>query len=106
MTNTRPIQPTNIWTDSGNVSAIYLGLTNFYDYHFDNGTGTVEYVLIGMQDNGSFVDDDGNTIVNAPSAVDLFKGNLQIPSSIIQQWGTSDDIIWNYVAQVLNLTLV
>jgi hypothetical protein len=106
MANTRAIQPKEIWTSTGNVSAVYLGLINFYGYHFDDGPGTVEYTLIGMQDNGSFVDDEGNTIVNAPSAVDLFKGALQVPAATVQQWGTSDDIIFEYVATTLNLTLV
>lgn len=106
MANTRPIQPTNIWTSTGNVPAVYLGLTNFYGYHFDDGPGIVEYTLIGMQDNGSFVDDEGNTIVNPPSAVDLFKGALQVPAATIQQWGASDDIIFEYVAQTLGLVLV
>ena len=106
MSNTRPIQPVNIWSSTGNVPATYLGLTNFYGYHFDEGPGTVEYVLIGMQDNGSSVDTEGNTIVNPPSAVDLFKGALQIPAATVQQWGPSDDIIFEYVAQTLGLTLV
>lgn len=106
MANTREIQPKEIWTPTGNVSAVYLGLVNFYGYHFDDGPGTVEYTLIGMQDNGSFVDDEGNTIVNPPSAVDLFKGALQVPAATVQQWGTSDDIIFEYVATTLSLTLV
>lgn len=106
MANTRQIQPTPIWTATGNVPATYLGLINFYGYHFNDGPGTVEYTLIGMQDNGSFVDDEGNTIVNAPSAVDLFKGSLGIPAATVQQWGPSDDIIFEYVAQTLGLTLV
>jgi hypothetical protein len=42
MANTREIQPTNIWTATGNVPATYLGLINFYGYHFDDGPGTVE----------------------------------------------------------------
>lgn len=105
MANTRSIQPKDIWTSTGNASAVFLGLFNFYGYHFDDGPGIVEYTLIGMQDNGSFVDDNGNTIMNPPSAVDLFKGSLEIPATTIQQWGTSDDIIFQYVAQTLGLTL-
>jgi hypothetical protein len=106
MANTRQIQPTPIWTATGNVPATYLGLINFYGYHFNDGPGTVEYTLIGMQDNGSFVDDEGNTIVNAPSAVDLFKGALEVPASVVQQWGASDEIIFEHVAETLGLVLV
>lgn len=106
MSNTRSIQPVNVWGPSGNVPATYLGLTNFYGYHFDEGPGTVEYVLIGMQDNGPSLDGEGNMIINPPSAVDLFKGTLEVPAATVQQWGPSDDIIFEYVAQILGLTLV
>jgi hypothetical protein len=105
MSNTRSIQPVVVWNPSGSASAIYLGLINFFDYHFDDGGGTVTYVLIGMQDNGETTLDDGTVIQNPPSAVDLYTANLSIPSSIVQQWGASDDIIFEYVAQTLGLTL-
>lgn len=106
MSNTRAIQPISIWSSSGTNNAIYLGLTNFYDYHFDNGGGTVSYVLIGMQDNGSNILEDGTVIQNPPSAVDLYNGNLLVPSSVVQQWGESDEIIFQYVASQLGLTLI
>ena len=105
MSNTRAIQPVSVWNPSGVASAVYLGLTNFFDYHFDDGGGTVTYVLIGMQDNGETTLEDGTVIQNPPSAVDLYTANLDIPSSIVQQWGASDDIIFEYVAQALGLTL-
>lgn len=106
MANTRPIQSTNIWTSTGNTPATYLGLINFSDYHFDNGGGTVRYTLIGMQDNGESTLEDGTVVQNPPSAVDLYVANLNIPSSVVQQWGEDDDIIFEYVAQTLGLTLI
>ena len=91
--NTRKIQPIEIWANDGQKQATILALSNFFDYHFDNGSGKVTYKLIGME---------GET----PSAVEYFIADLQIPSEVIQQWGTSDDIIWSYVAQKLNIVII
>jgi hypothetical protein len=92
--NTRQIQPITTWTPDGSKTISYLSLCNFSDYHFDNGGGKVEYKLIGMSDG------------DVPIAIDYFVGTLVVPSDIIQQWGTSDDIIWNYVANTLDITLL
>jgi len=96
MANTRQIEPTTIWSPSGNAIATYLGLINFFDYHFDGQGGTVTYSLLGMQDNADGI----------PTAVDLYIANIQIPSEIVQQWGSSDEIVFIYVANQLNLVLV
>lgn len=96
MANTRQIEPTLVWSPSGNNIATYLGLINFFDYHFDSGGGIATYSLIGMQDNADGI----------PTAVDLYVGNIVIPSEIVQQWGASDEIVFIYVANQLNLTLV
>ena len=96
MANTRQIQPTTIWSPMGNVQATFLGLIDFFNYHFDNGGGTATYTLIGMVDNGDGI----------PTATDLYVANIGIPSEIVQQWGASDEIIFEYVATQLNLTLV
>jgi hypothetical protein len=92
MGNTRQIQPIQVWTPSGNKTATFLALINFFDYHFDNGTGKVEYKLISADSD--------------LGAKDCFIGNLEIPASIIQQWGASDDIIWQYVADTLGLIII
>ena len=86
--NTKDIQPINIWSPSGQRVVNKISLDNFYGYKFDDGIGYVDYTLIGSQ---------GEIYYN---------GNVEIPSSIIQQWGSSDDVIWNYVLTTLNLTLV
>lgn len=93
MSNTRNIQPTDVWTPSGIKVATILSLTNFFNYHFDDGGGEVTYVLSGMEGNPE-------------SAVNYYTANLPIPSSVIQQWGASDDIIYNYVASQLGLTII
>jgi hypothetical protein len=91
MSNTRQIQPIQIWTSSGNKEINVLALTNFFDYHFDNGSGKVEYKMINADPLG---------------ATEYFIGTIDIPASVIQQWGASDDIIWEYVASELGLTLI
>ncbi|MFN5250652.1 MAG: hypothetical protein ACK5DE_06360 [Bacteroidota bacterium] len=40
------------------------------------------------------------------SAYDYFLGTVEIPASVVQQWGASDDIIFDYVANQLNLTII
>jgi hypothetical protein len=106
MSNTRAIQPTDIWTATGNASATYLGLVNFCGYRFDDGPGMVEYTLIGLKDNGSTTLEDGTVIQNPQNAVDLYKAFIDVPSAVIQQWGTSDEIIFEYVATTLGLTII
>jgi hypothetical protein len=106
MRNTRQIETLKIWTPTGEKDVHLLALTNFYDYHFDNGNGKVEYKLIAMESSGSSVDENGNIIQSPPSAIEYVTSRLEIPSEVIQQWGASDDIIWNYVAEQLNLELI
>ena len=66
-----------------------MSLSNFYDYHFDNGEGKVNYILIETNDE--------------LGATEHYKGELTIPSDLFNQWGTDDSIIWDYVMQTLNL---
>jgi hypothetical protein len=106
MSNTRPIQPIPVWIPSGQADATFLGLTNFSDYHFDGGGGVVSYVLIGIKDNGSTTLEDGTVVQNPPSAVDLYNGKLSVPSSVVQSWGESDEIMFQYVASQLQLTII
>ena len=93
MSNTRQIKPVQIWTANGQKEASILALTNFFDYHFDDGNGKVIYKLIGMEGEPE-------------SAIEYITANIEIPSSIIQNWGADDSIIWNYVAEQLNLELL
>jgi hypothetical protein len=93
MSNTRTIQPTSVWTPNGVKLATILSLTNFYDYHFDDGGGMVNYVLSGMEGDPE-------------SAIAYYTANLPIPSSVIQQWGASDDVIFDYVANQLGLVII
>ena len=110
MTNNKPIQPIPYWTPNGEVSVSYLGFKDFRDYHFDNGNGFVYYCLITMVNNGTQVITDENdnpiTIQLPDSALEVFNSKIEIPSNIMAQWGADDQIIFDYVAQELSITLV
>ena len=85
--STKNIQSIFIWCPGGQREVVKISLDNFYGYKFDNNVGYVDYTLIGTQGES------------------LFNGNVEIPSSIIQQWGNSDDIIWDYVISILGLVI-
>lgn len=91
--NTKQIQPKQVWTANGEKSATILALVNFHDYHFDNGGGVVTYKLIGMEGDPQ-------------SAFEYFTGELAVPSEIVQQWGASDAIMWDFVGQSLNIIYI
>ena len=104
--NTKNIKPTSIFTSNGEKTATILALTDFYGYHFNNDTGNVTYQLLGMESPGTQIDENGDTHLLPESAIVYFSGTIEIPPSIIQQWGTSDDIIWAYVLNTLELTTI
>jgi hypothetical protein len=86
--NTRQIQPITTWSpETGDTSLDTLCLKDFYHYSFDDGGGKVSYTIQANE-------------------LDILSGTIDIPSSIVQQWGADDTIIWNYVATTLNLTLL
>lgn len=88
--NTRQIEPTSTWSpETGNITLNTLVLKDFHHYFFDGGNGIVSYCL-----------------KNSISDLEYFNANIEIPSSIMQQWGASDDIIFEYVAEQLNLILI
>jgi hypothetical protein len=105
MSNTTQIQTKKVWTTQGEKDATILALSNFCGYNFDNGGGKVEYKLIGMESPGMTINEDGLEQL-PPVAKELFIGTIDVPSSIIQQWGASDSIIWDYVCSQLNITRI
>ena len=56
-----------------------------------------------MESPGTQIDENGDTHLLPESAIVYFSGTIEIPPNIIQQWGTSDDIIWTYVLNTLGL---
>jgi hypothetical protein len=92
MTNTRNITPISAWTASGQQTVTMFSLTDFFNYGFlPFCEGTVTYRLFNTQ---------------GESAVELIVSQIQIPSEIVQQWGSDDNIIFNYVAQQLGFTII
>lgn len=88
--NTREIESTSTWSpETGNITLDLLVLKDFHHYFFDGGSGVVSYCL-----------------KNSTSEKEYFNANIDIPSNVMQQWGASDDIIFEYVAEQLNLILV
>jgi hypothetical protein len=85
--NIRNIQPITIWSPEGQQAVSKLQLLTFYGYQFNDGPGYVDYQLL-----------DSNNIMQ-------FAATLIIPSNIVQQWGASDDIIWQYVSNTLGLII-
>jgi hypothetical protein len=92
--NKRQIQPITSWfPNSGEILIDTLILTDFYHYHFDEGSGKVSYSLSSFNfDTGLFTD--------------CFSSSIDVPADIIQQWGADDEIIFNYVATTLGLIIV
>ena len=77
-------------SDEVRVKIKYFGICGSdLHYFFDGGGGIVSYSLS-----------------NSQTQLDYFLGNIDIPSSTIQQWGASDDIIFDYVANSLSLTII
>ena len=88
--NTRKIQPIQTWSpESGNIELDTLCLKDFFHYFFNGEGGMVSYSLINSSNNNEY-----------------FQNNIEIPASVIQNWGASDDIIWNYVASELGFVFV
>jgi hypothetical protein len=86
--NTRTIEPVQIWSPDGQRIANEISLDNFHDYKFDNGIGYVDYTLKNT---------NGET---------YYTGTVEVPANIIQQWGASDDVIWEFVSTTLGLILI
>jgi hypothetical protein len=88
--NTRDITPVTSWSpETGNITVDKLMLKDFHHYFFDGGNGIVSYSL---QDSAT--------------TLEYFSNNIEIPSSVMQQWGASDDIIFQYVADTLGLVII
>ena len=110
MANTRQVQPKVIWTPQGEITITIFAISNLSEYHFDNSAAKIGYKLIYIKDNGvqTITNEDGTTttIPLSPSAEELITDTLLIPPSVIQQWGTNDDIIFEYATETLGFTLI
>lgn len=83
--NTISIQPFNVLINGELAQVNAIRFTNFcgYDFSGTNG-GYVEYAL-GDSDGFNFVPYNN--------------GNCQVPYSIVSNWATDDNVIYDYVIQ-------
>jgi len=93
--NTRVIEPITVFTADGQKEVSLLSLVNFCGYNFLNSSGVVSYILSGLI-----------TVDGVDSYVEYIHNTLEVPSSIIQQWGADDEIIFDYVTITLGLTMI
>jgi hypothetical protein len=88
--NTRKIYPRASWSpEGGDITIDTLCLKDFFHYFFDGEGGKVSY-----------------TLSNSQTGLDYFSGNINVPASVVQEWGASDDIIFEFVAIALNLIII
>lgn len=107
MSNRREISPTiSVFTPTGMKVAKYLQINEFFDYRFNDGGGTVSFRMIEEVDNGTTTLQDGTIVSNPITYNELYGATMQIPSNIVQTWGTSDQVIFDYVAQTLGITII
>lgn len=106
MSNTRKIQPKQIETTNGVKTATIFSLTDFHGYNFDNSHAYAILKFIGMESSGTSVDENGQQYSLPESAVEYYSEPIVIPATIISNWGTDDDIIFNYVANEFDLVII
>jgi hypothetical protein len=104
--NTRNIQPITIFTVEGQKEVSLLSLVNFCGYDFLDNGGYVTYWLSNLSPTTTTINEDGNQQINPGSYTTVLENKLSIPSSVVQQWGADDDIIFVYVASALGLTII
>lgn len=103
--NTKNIQPKTIFTQYGEKDATILALKEFYGYHFDDGGGKVNYELLGMESPGVQYQENDDVTILPEVAVCYFTGTIDIPSSVVTQWGNDDNIIWDYIMNKLQINV-
>lgn len=91
--NEREIAPVNIWLNGVSSTAVIFSLDGYSGYNFVDNPGQVHYNMLSY-DPGT----DTKTIVLA--------GVASLDWTTVENWGADDQVIFNYVAAQLNLTLV
>lgn len=86
--NERAIQPLNIWQNGVSTTATIIRLDGYSGYNFVDNPGEAHYILM---------DEDKNSIV---------QGVVQLDWDTVADWGADDQVIFDYVAQQLNLVLI
>lgn len=90
-----------------------LRIDNFENYDFKGDAGHVHYTICAYIVELGFDEVTGQPIPDGQGgqAYTIFKypmksGTLPLNDTVVSQWGADDQIIFDYVAQELQLTLV
>ena len=86
--NEREITPLNLWINGVSSTATIIKLDGYSGYNFVDSPGEAHYIL---------TDSDKNSIV---------QGVVELDWQTVADWGADDQVIFDYVAQQLNLTLI
>lgn len=92
---------------------LVLRIEAFMDYDFKGNPGHVHYTICNYVVELGFDDITGNPIPDGQGgqAITIFKYPLksdivELTDTVVSQWGADDQIIFDYLAQELGLTLV
>lgn len=91
--NEREIAPVNIWLNGVSSTAVIFSLDGYSGYNFVDNPGQVHYNMLSYD-----AVTDTKTIVLA--------GVCTLDWATVQAWGADDQIVFDYVALQLNITLV
>lgn len=90
-----------------------LRIDSFGEYDFKSNPGIVHYTVCFYSVQLGFDEVTGQPVPdgNGGQAFTIFKypmksGTLPLTDTVVSQWGSDDQIIFDYVAQQLNLTLI
>lgn len=92
------IQPINTWVNGVIKTLTVFKLDNYFQYDFLMWPGRVHYCLC---EYNTFTDDNG---VEYPNHITIIDGNVDLPLTLIENWGTDDTPIFDYVLTQLGLT--
>lgn len=91
------IIPITIWKDGVTKTLSVLKLDNYFQYDFLMSPGMVHYCIC---ESKTYTLEDGTEATHYVSVID---GNIQMTWEIIEDWGTDDTPIFDYVLNQLNL---
>ena len=98
--NFREIQPISIWSDGQIVQINAISADVYYGYNFIDNYGGVDYSLqLAVEQT----DADGSVTTITTRYI---TGKVDIDKTTADQWGQDDQIIFEYIADKLNLILI
>lgn len=89
-----------------------LRIENYSGYDFYQSAGKVKYAIcqyyevVGYDADGKWIQRTDNTDQFFIAKKEIEIGELPLTIDIINQWGADDQIIFEYVAQQINVTLL